>query len=104
MGLFSFLGSGKKKKAIDEAIAAGALIVDVRSPGEFQSGHVAGAENIPLQAIDKHLSRWQSTGRMIIFCCASGMRSGSAAQKASKAGIAAINGGGWKGLERMLND
>lgn len=103
MGIFSFLGTGKKRQALTEAFAEGATIVDVRSKAEFQSGHFQGAVNVPLQEVDSHLAKWQKHGKTVIFCCASGIRSGNATNIAKKAGISAINGGGWQRLAGKLS-
>ncbi|HAB27890.1 MAG TPA: sulfurtransferase, partial [Xanthomarina gelatinilytica] len=38
----------------------------------------------------------------VIACCASGMRSASAASVLNKHGIEAVNGGGWSSLQKKL--
>jgi len=38
-----------------EILKTGALVIDVRSPGEFGSGHLATAINIPLDDIETAL-------------------------------------------------
>lgn len=53
-------------------------IVDVRTPGEFMGGNVAGSINIPLQEIQERLDELKSLPQPIILCCASGGRSGQA--------------------------
>lgn len=53
-------------------------IVDVRTPGEFMGGHVAGSINIPLQEIQERLEEVKALPQPIILCCASGNRSGQA--------------------------
>jgi rhodanese-related sulfurtransferase len=44
-------GQISAKEAL-ERLENGALVIDVRSPGEFSSGHLAKAINIPLDAIE----------------------------------------------------
>ena len=51
MGLLDLFKPGNKKETMKEKLGQGALIVDVRSRGEFQGGHVEGAENIPLNEL-----------------------------------------------------
>ena len=48
--MFSFLKKlfGNNEEALLEAIKNGAIIVDVRTPGEFGQGHIKGSKNIPL--------------------------------------------------------
>lgn len=56
-----------------------ALLVDVRTPGEFASGHVAGAVNIPLSQLGDRLSELGDRGDPIEVYCRSGNRSSRAA-------------------------
>ena len=70
-------------------------IVDVRTRGEFSGGHVAGSINIPLNEIPHKMEELRKMQLPIIFCCASGMRSGQAAQFAENQGIECANGGSW---------
>ena len=72
-----------------------ALILDVRSRGEFQSGHYAEAKNIPLDEISQHISALLKEDRPIITCCMSGARSGAAKRELEAQGIEAYNGGNW---------
>ena len=58
-------------------IKKGAVIIDVRTKGEYLGGHIKGAVNIPLDHLKSHLSKLEKD-KPVITCCASGMRSGSA--------------------------
>ena len=83
-------------------VAEGAIIVDVRSKGEFQGGHIRQAINIPLQNIEGHLKQLPKD-RVIITCCASGMRSASAANMLKNKGYKEVyNGGGWQSLQSKM--
>ena len=80
----------------------GAQIIDVRTPGEFNSGHIKGSVNIPLQSLSSNLSKIKKD-KPIITCCASGMRSASAKNILSSAGFSEVyNGGGWMSLRNKL--
>jgi rhodanese-related sulfurtransferase len=70
-------------------------IIDVRTPGEFMSGNVAGSINIPLNEIPVRVSEIKQMPQPIIFCCASGARSGQATRFLKSNGIKCINGGSW---------
>lgn len=70
-------------------------IIDVRTPAEFQGGHVAGSINIPLQEVQARLEEIKAMQQPIILCCASGARSGSAASFLKSVGVNCENGGGW---------
>ena len=62
-----------------EALPENALIIDVRSAGEFAMGHVEGALNIPVESISPHnLASLQDKTQTLVVYCASGMRSGYA--------------------------
>jgi rhodanese-related sulfurtransferase len=82
-------------------VKEGAMIIDVRSPAEFNGGHVKGAVNIPLQAIESSFNKIPKN-KVIITCCASGMRSGSAKSLLKSAGYTVHNGGGWMSLKSKL--
>ncbi|HRG90611.1 MAG TPA: rhodanese-like domain-containing protein [Chitinophagales bacterium] len=70
-------------------------VVDVRTPGEFMGGHVAGSINIPLQEIQERLDEIKSLPQPIVLCCASGNRSGQATYFLKQQGIDCSNGGSW---------
>jgi rhodanese-related sulfurtransferase len=70
-------------------------IIDVRTRAEFAGGHVAGSINIPLQEITEHIDEIKSMKAPIIFCCASGNRSGQATNYFQSIGVDCENGGSW---------
>ena len=78
--MFGFLkklfGPGTDFKALMEQ---GAIIVDVRTTGEYKSGHIKNALNIPVDTI------------------------GSKAKELKQNGIEAYNGGSWVSLSNRLN-
>jgi rhodanese-related sulfurtransferase len=80
----------------------GAQIIDVRTPGEYQSGHIRGSKNIPLQVLASKLNMLDKS-KPIITCCASGMRSASAKSMLLQKGFSEVyNGGGWTSLQSKL--
>lgn len=100
MGILSNLFGGSKVD-LKELVKQGAVIVDVRTPGEYSGGHIKGSLNIPLQNLDKSLGKL-SKDKTIITCCASGMRSGSAKSMLKAKGYEVHNGGGWASLQSKL--
>ena len=102
MGFLDFLGLGNKSAKVNELLSDGAIIVDVRSKAEYAGGHIAKSKNIPLETVSDYLNKWKKTGQQVIFCCASGMRSGAATRQAKANGINAVNGGGWMSLNKMI--
>jgi len=81
---------------------AGAIIIDVRSSSEFASGHIKGSKNIELQQLKNQLNKIPKD-KVIITCCASGMRSASAKSILLQSGFPEVhNGGGWMSLQNKL--
>lgn len=75
--------------------AAGATLVDVRSAGEFASGHAPGTINIPLNEIGSRLAEIPKNAP-VVLCCASGTRSGMAKLALKKHGYTQVyNIGTW---------
>jgi rhodanese-related sulfurtransferase len=70
-------------------------IIDVRTPGEFMGGQVAGSINIPLQEIQNRSDEIKALSQPIVLCCASGMRSGQATVYLKSLGVDCENGGSW---------
>jgi rhodanese-related sulfurtransferase len=70
-------------------------IIDVRTPGEFMGGHVAGSINIPLHEIQNRANEIKALSPPIVLCCASGMRSGQATVYLKSLGVDCENGGSW---------
>lgn len=96
------LGIGPKVN-YSELVANGAIIVDVRTRGEFQSGHIKGSVNIPLDSLRNNLSKIKKN-KPVITCCASGMRSASAKSLLKSNGFNEVyNGGSWYSLQNKIN-
>ncbi|MDR3577614.1 MAG: rhodanese-like domain-containing protein [Anaerolineaceae bacterium] len=66
------------------------FLLDVRTPQEYQGGHINGAELIPLNELPQKMSRIPKN-REIICVCASGSRSSAAANHLSSAGYKVSN-------------
>jgi len=102
MGLFNQLFSKNPENELKAIVQGGAFLVDVRSPGDFQAGHVDGSVNIPLDAIQANLSRFRGKDHIVVFC-QSGLRSALACSLLEKNGIKSVlNGGSWTNIERLL--
>lgn len=98
---YTTIGTDDAKRMIE----VGAHIIDVRQPDEWNRGHIAEAELIPLNGIysfgkalqDLHLPADED----VIFVCASGQRSASASEIALVTGLKKVynlaNGmNGWR--------
>ena len=85
-------------------VEQGAIILDVRSKGEYDQGHIDGSINISVDALPRHLNRFKDKNKPIITCCASGMRSGSAKNLLISNGYKEVhNGGSWYRLESKIS-
>jgi phage shock protein E len=86
-----------------QLLSEGAIILDVRSPGEYVTGHIKGSINIPVNKLSENLNKLKSKSKPIITCCASGMRSASAKGiLESKGYTKVVNGGSWQSLEGKI--
>ena len=87
-------------QVVRQKIAAGAVILDVRTPEEFATGAYPRAVNIPVQALARRMGELPKD-RPIVVYCASGMRSASAAAALARAGFAdVVNAGGLGSMPR----
>ncbi len=65
----------------------GTLVLDVRSPGEFETAHIDGAVNIPVDRLDPHLREIvAAAGGTMVLVCQSGGRAEQAATKLTREG------------------
>lgn len=103
MGIFSAIfGGNKTSEKVAEMLKNGALIIDVRTPDEYKSGHIKQSVNIPLNQIPNKVNELKRKNKPIITCCRSGARSGMAADMLRKAGIEVENGGPWNSVKAMM--
>jgi len=86
-----------------ELVAKGAMIIDVRTKGEFAGGHIRGSINIPVDQLEKNLNKIKDKSRTVITCCASGARSASAKSILISKGYANVhNGRSWQSLKNKI--
>jgi len=70
-----------------EYLKQGALVIDVRTLDEFNSGHLTNAINIPFDEIETAVpKRVKDKSQVLLLHCASGMRSGMAQKKMKSMG------------------
>lgn len=87
-----------------ELVQQGALILDVRSKGEYAGGHIKGSINISVDTLNNNLNKLKNKEQTIITCCASGMRSASAKSILKSQGYTKVhNGGGWSSLQNKIS-
>jgi len=77
------------ENAAREFLRSGAMVIDVRSAGEFTAGHLPKAVNIPLSEIETVIWRKASThNQVLLLHCQSGGRSSAATKKLHALGYA----------------
>ena len=82
------LGPQELKSRLDEAV-----IVDVRTPGEFESVHIPRSRNVPLDQIEQHadeLREVAESGREVVLVCRSGARAHQAQERLESAGLSTL--------------
>jgi len=85
-----------------ELVSNGAIIVDVRTSGEFKAGHIPGSKNFPLDNIRTKVADLKKLNKPVITVCRSGARSGMAKGILKSAGIEVYNGGAWTSLKSKI--
>lgn len=83
----------------------GALVVDVRSPAEFNSGHLQEAVNLPLAELKEVVSRRApDKSQVLLLHCLSGTRSGMAMRQLKGIGYSNVfNLGSYGRAERIVS-
>lgn len=94
MGLFSKLFSPKVdyNQLIKEK---NAVVIDVRSKGEFKSGHGKNAMNIPLNEFSGKVKDIVKLNKPIILVCQSGIRASQAKRMLAETGVEVYNAKSW---------
>ena len=93
----SSTGSAIQKPSAATAVGMmGSLtVIDVRTPAEYAAGHIAGAQNIDVEAADfgTKIAALDKKATYLVYCH-SGRRSGMAATQMAAAGFTTIVDGG----------
>ena len=92
MGFFDFFKQPDVNQGVKKyQSTSGAVLLDVRMPAEYRSGHIPGSKNIPLQAIDKVASVAENKDTALYVYCQSGARSRQAAGLLRQMGYTNVN-------------
>ena len=76
MGIFDFFKQPDINQGVQEyKNAAGAVLLDVRTPQEYREGHIPGSQNVPLQQLDKVEEVTDNKDTVLYVYCHSGARS-----------------------------
>jgi phage shock protein E len=98
----NLLGLGPKADYA-QLVKQGAIIIDVRTKGEYAGGAIKSSLNIPVDSLNSQLSKLKDKNKPIVTCCASGMRSAAAKRILTSNGYTQVyNGGSWHSLQNKL--
>lgn len=94
-----------------ESLGANALVLDVRTPGEYEHGHLEGAVNVPLDSLRDSLDEVRSLAdqddgkKRLLVHCQTGLRSYLACRILSQNDIPCANiAGGYRFYEAIYRD
>jgi len=101
MGFFDMFSSADINSGVEEYLSVpGAMLLDVRTPSEYASGHIPGSKNLPLDSIDKAARLVENKNVPLYVYCQSGARSRQAGSALESMGYNVKNIGGiaaWRG-------
>lgn len=99
LGIWFIYKTWKTRRVVGQLpdlMSRGAVLVDVRSPAEFESGHATGSLNLPLHQLAQRAHEIPPSVPVVVGC-ASGTRSGMAARQLKKLGFQEVyNIGSWR--------
>lgn len=106
MVLLKFNTGELDKQSVKEYVSQGALIIDVRSPGEFASNTITKAINIPYEEISKKIEEYtKNKDHIILVYCLSGSRSAVAKQSLKNIGyMNTYNIGTFRRMAKLLKE
>lgn len=84
-------GQASSKEARRLVNEEGALLLDVRTPEEFASGHLPGAVNVPVDQLPRRLDEVGSKDKPVVVYCRSGRRSAIAAETLQGGGFQSVH-------------
>jgi phage shock protein E len=96
------LFGGNKREELEQALNTNPYLIDVRSPGEFASGSVKGAQNFPLGELQRFAAKLDKKKSVVVFC-RSGNRSAQGVAILKAMGFEqVINGGSWQNVKNHI--
>ena len=92
MGFFDFFKQANINQGIEEyKRTAGAVLLDVRTPQEYQEGHIPESKNVPLQQLNNIVSVAKNKDIPLFVYCYSGSRSRQATGMLQRMGYSKVN-------------
>lgn len=78
-------------------------VVDVRTPTEYQNGHIPGSVNIPVNELLQRVHELSELKQPLILCCASGGRSAMATHILKEQEFECVDAGSWLSVNYLLS-
>jgi rhodanese-related sulfurtransferase len=66
-------------------------LLDVRTPAEFEGGHIEGSYNVPLSTLGEHAAELAEVGAPVVLVCRGGNRARQAEQVLRESGMARLH-------------
>ena len=88
------------KKDYKDLLDQGAIIIDVRTESEYNSGHIKNSINVPLKDLTYRINEFDKKDN-IVTVCAVGIRAESAKKFFESRGYNVANGGRWTNLKDL---
>lgn len=98
MSFFGLFGGHNMTDKIKDYKARGAMIIDVRTPMEYEQGHAPNSELIQMHEIAERVEEIKARNKPVILVCRTGSRAASVEAFYRRHGIDAINGGPWQAV------
>lgn len=84
------ISTSELKKNLDAGLGEDAILVDVRTPEEFEEGYINCAVNIPMDQLGANLDMLKNYNKVYLYC-RSGSRSSFSSMQLQGVGVKAIN-------------
>jgi rhodanese-related sulfurtransferase len=84
---FDDMSAADAEKFLSQTPPPNAVVIDVRTPGEYQSGHIPGARLIPVEEIETRFHEVPRDKDSILVVCQGGTRSAAACEILSQKGF-----------------
>ena len=91
------MNTPQDREKAHQMVAAGAKLLDVRTPNEFAGGHLDGAVNIPLQELPRRFQEIGPPSTAVVVYCAKGPRAAMAEQFLRQQGFGQVHNLGGMG-------
>jgi phage shock protein E len=95
---------GFDASTIKEKLAQGAVVIDVRTPHEYDQGKIPGSLNIPIEQIPKNVGYIKRLNKPVVFC-GTGSDSATARRILQQSGAKEVyNGGRWDRVLKLVRN